>query len=335
MDVTSTTKGFLPPRMTAAQLAAIPNPADGLVIFNTTTSTLSFCVGGEFRSMAPLTDTSFKTAAPTITLSGSVFNATATGVSGTTPVDYQWYAADDASGTNAFPIAGATAVTYATDGVVSCGRWITVSTTPVQNGVVGAETKGAWQTPVTLTVNHDTGTGAAVSKTIYYGLARFNGLCWLTQNLGAATGVTTQTPTDCGWYFQFGRHAGHLSFAPYWATILIQEPIDWGTYTDPCMNELGVAWRLPTSDEFTGVNTTFQNGSYGGVLKLGCCGAIDDQNIPEGVGIAGNYWTSTTSSIPNAFGEWGNELWFVYNGTKPMITSLRKRISSSVRCVRN
>ena len=40
-DVTSTTKGFLPPRMTTAQRDAIISPAAGLVIYNTTTANLN------------------------------------------------------------------------------------------------------------------------------------------------------------------------------------------------------------------------------------------------------------------------------------------------------
>ena len=35
LDVTSTTKGFLPPRMTAAQRSAIASPAEGLLVFQT------------------------------------------------------------------------------------------------------------------------------------------------------------------------------------------------------------------------------------------------------------------------------------------------------------
>ena len=42
LDVTSTTKGFLPPRMTTTQRNAISTPATGLVIFNTTTNGLEF-----------------------------------------------------------------------------------------------------------------------------------------------------------------------------------------------------------------------------------------------------------------------------------------------------
>ncbi len=40
LDITSTTKGFLPPRMTTTERNAIGTPATGLVIFNTTTNGL-------------------------------------------------------------------------------------------------------------------------------------------------------------------------------------------------------------------------------------------------------------------------------------------------------
>ncbi|MEI7727249.1 MAG: FISUMP domain-containing protein, partial [Bacteroidota bacterium] len=41
LDVKSTSAGLLPPRMTKAQRDAIPTPAAGLIIFNTTTATLN------------------------------------------------------------------------------------------------------------------------------------------------------------------------------------------------------------------------------------------------------------------------------------------------------
>ena len=42
LDITSTTQGLLPPRMTTAQRDAISSPAEGLVIYNTTTKGLEF-----------------------------------------------------------------------------------------------------------------------------------------------------------------------------------------------------------------------------------------------------------------------------------------------------
>jgi hypothetical protein len=40
LTVTSTTKGFLPPRMTTAQRDAITSPTAGLVLYNSTTNKL-------------------------------------------------------------------------------------------------------------------------------------------------------------------------------------------------------------------------------------------------------------------------------------------------------
>jgi hypothetical protein len=45
LDVSSTTKGFLPPRMTTAERDAISSPPAGLVIYNTSTNVLNFYNG--------------------------------------------------------------------------------------------------------------------------------------------------------------------------------------------------------------------------------------------------------------------------------------------------
>ena len=45
LDITSTTKGFLPPRMTRAERDAIASPANGLIIYNTSTKSLDLWSG--------------------------------------------------------------------------------------------------------------------------------------------------------------------------------------------------------------------------------------------------------------------------------------------------
>ncbi len=45
LDVSSTTKGFLPPRMTTAQILAIETPPEGLMVYNTTLKILVFYNG--------------------------------------------------------------------------------------------------------------------------------------------------------------------------------------------------------------------------------------------------------------------------------------------------
>lgn len=46
LDVSSTTKGILPPRMTTAQVTAIASPADGLIVYDETTDTIKLRANG-------------------------------------------------------------------------------------------------------------------------------------------------------------------------------------------------------------------------------------------------------------------------------------------------
>lgn len=51
LDVVSTTKAFMPPRMTTAQRDAIASPAAGMVIYNTTTNVLNFHNGSAWGAV--------------------------------------------------------------------------------------------------------------------------------------------------------------------------------------------------------------------------------------------------------------------------------------------
>lgn len=52
LEVASTTKGFLPPRMTTAQRDAIPSPAEGLIVYNTTAHEPQVWTGAGWVGMA-------------------------------------------------------------------------------------------------------------------------------------------------------------------------------------------------------------------------------------------------------------------------------------------
>ena len=51
LDLQSQTRGFLPPRMTEAERDAIVSPADGLVIYNTTTGCLNYYAAGTWLQL--------------------------------------------------------------------------------------------------------------------------------------------------------------------------------------------------------------------------------------------------------------------------------------------
>jgi len=56
LEVSSTTKGFLPPRVTAEQRDNISNPATGLIIYNTTTNTLEYKIASGWVSYQDTSD---------------------------------------------------------------------------------------------------------------------------------------------------------------------------------------------------------------------------------------------------------------------------------------
>ena len=51
LQVESTTKGFLPPRMTNAEMKAIASPVDGLMVYNTTLNCMAYYTNGSFNCM--------------------------------------------------------------------------------------------------------------------------------------------------------------------------------------------------------------------------------------------------------------------------------------------
>ena len=66
LDVSSTTQGFLPPRMTTTQRDVITGPADGLIIFNTTTNSLQIKNSSGWASL--ITPTTTAVFLPTIVI---------------------------------------------------------------------------------------------------------------------------------------------------------------------------------------------------------------------------------------------------------------------------
>ncbi len=77
LDVKSSSRGFLPPRLTTAERDAISSPAAGLVIYNTTTECLDFYSGGTWKEICEGTGT--PVADYTIGSGGSCINTTVNG----------------------------------------------------------------------------------------------------------------------------------------------------------------------------------------------------------------------------------------------------------------
>ena len=73
LEVFSTTKGLLPPRMTTTQRDAIVNPASGLVIFNTTTNSLEYKSSTGWVLLAAATPTVIPVSMPTIQIGNQLW----------------------------------------------------------------------------------------------------------------------------------------------------------------------------------------------------------------------------------------------------------------------
>ena len=83
VDINSTSKGFLPPRMTTAQRDAIVNPAIGLTIFNTETNCLEWWIGSIWYNACGNTSVSTTTnGTANITIVSCTISSTAMGVTG-------------------------------------------------------------------------------------------------------------------------------------------------------------------------------------------------------------------------------------------------------------
>jgi len=172
----------------------------------------------------------------------------------------------------------------------------------------------AWVCGYPITIYHETGSIAPVTKTVTYSTATSipgeSSKCWITSNLGAdhqATSVDDPTEASAGWYWQFNRKQGYkhdgATRTPNTTWISsISENLDWLSDNDPCSFELGVGWRIPTATEWTNVDEaggwTNWIDAWNSDLKLHAAGHL--KNIDGSLnlrGSGGSYWSSTQYSI--------------------------------------
>jgi hypothetical protein len=351
LDIKSSSKGLLPPRMTHAELNAISNPADGLMVYCTDcgsngSGSLSVFMAGEWftsntNCMNPLS--------PLANIH----------VSSPTQITWNWNTVSYASGykwntSNEYGTAQDmfTAITKTETGLIcdssytryvwaynDCGespsRTLTESTSAC-----------SWACEDPFTVNHVAGNVAPVDKTVTYStvtnIPGATSKCWITSNLGTdhqASAVNDATEESAGWYWQFNRMQGYkhdgTTRTPNttWITS-IDENSDWLSANDPCTLELGSGWRLPTSTEWTNVDAdggwTTWTDPWNSALKMHAAGFLHSINGSLSYrGSYGYYWSS--SQHGNLFG-W--ELYF-YNGLCDMYSYDDKAYSFSARCLRD
>lgn len=232
LEVESTTKGFLPPRMTEAQRDAIASPAQGLVIFNTTVPCLQVndgtpatpdwnCISGTASgSNASTNGTGAVSSYGAPACTANTVNGTMTAGTPVSGVTMSLYANVTTLGTYNLS-ANQNGVTFSGTGTftaLGCQLvTLTASGTPI---TAGATTWGTNSTPMGTA----TATVAAAQPPFPAGYVACNGVTtqvvevtsgagriWMDRNLGAFQVATSSTDFDAyGDLFQWGRFAdGH------------------------------------------------------------------------------------------------------------------------------
>jgi len=349
LDVKSTDKGFLPPRMTQVQRNAISSPAEGLMVIctdcgNQDPVALSMFLNGAWRLMTglclePLAPASLQ-AVPSITSITWNWNQ----VPGAT--GYRWNTTDDFGTATDMDTATTNTETGLTCNTPytryawaynDCGH--SPALTMIQSTSACPFICGSG-----ITIHHVTGDVAPVDKTVTYGtVTNIPGepsKCWITSNLGAdhqAAAVNDATEPSAGWYWQFNRKQGYkhdgATRTPNTTWInSINEDSDWLPDNDPCAIELGTGWRLPSYSEYDNIdnagNWTEWNGPWNSALKMHAAGYLE---VYDGQlnyqGAAGFYRTNLQHLTTHGFS-------LRITGFECYLESNAKAYGFSVRCLK-
>ncbi|MEY3368594.1 MAG: hypothetical protein RI973_1749 [Bacteroidota bacterium] len=368
LEVQSTDKGFLLPRMTQAQRDAIQSPATGLMIFNTT----SVCLETNFGSPAtpfwrPMdclgTISSLNCAGSTVT-GGLIPGQTATGVFANVP-----YGGGNGGGHNG--------QTVTSTGITGLTATLVAGSFAYGNGILSYEISG---TPSALgTANFALNIGGQtcimsinISCGAYVGSGDWKP--FLCHNLAAAnTAADPFTPSweIAGGYWQWGRKGpassawlnmntenfAHGPTGPDAAEANEAAVTDWSqtgapngawsnagkTANDPCP----AGYRVPTKEQWAGVlanNTQSSVGtwssspvnyssasSFGPLLLLPASGNRSEMNGDlVDRGFYGAYWSSTEDVADNA---WITLLPEINSSYPAGSFSLSRKLGLPVRCV--
>ena len=311
LDVSSTTKGLLITRMTTTERDNIAvtcscTPAEGLLIFNTTTKCFEAYVNGVWNTVscpAACTSPSSPTAGTHLpTATGIVWNwNTVSGATG-----YKWSTTNDYGGATATTPAGTTS--YTQSSLTSCTSY-TLYVWAVN--ACGNSTSLA----LTATTSY---TSPCTSCTMTdkqgksYPVVVINNQCWMQKNMDDRTtgDCYLSTPSYCDTY-------GRL--------------YTWDQASGICPS----GWHLPSNVEFSAIAPTagsngFNNLLGGFIYKNSNCGGYGSWNF----GTDGFYWTATYEGYyPSC--SCNAHYRFYGSGNLPNGGSDYDCYMESVRCVKN
>jgi hypothetical protein len=317
VDVTSTTKGFLPPRMTREQLQAIPAPAEGLIVYCTDCASdaegrLALFMDGNWHSLN-IHDCTASLAAPAEGSSvPTFFDITWAWQAVPGAEGYRWNTTNDYSSSLDIGT-GLSHQELLLDPSTTYTRYVwAYNVCDVSEPAALTMTTGDWSCGDIYAADHVAGSVAPVSKSVNYmtvtNVPGEPNKCWISQNLGAdhqADSVDDPADASAGWYWMFDRAQGHstdgTTITPDWPSYGEFESHDWLPSNDPCINLLSNGWRLPTYSEFANLQNaggwTNWDGPWNSPLKFHAEGWINNTMIGVLVqfrGQSGYYWASNS-----------------------------------------
>ena len=346
LDVSSTDKGVLIPRLTTEQRNLIL-PAIGLLIYNTSNNEPEFYNGIAWYQMC-----TYLTESP----------AAGINIPSTDQIEWKWNPVSGATGyfwntvndlNSALDLGNS--FSYLETGL-ACGtfydRYVWAFnncgySSPVNLTEATSPCTGSWSCGRPLIINHVTGDVSPETKTVTYNtvtnIPGESSKCWITSNLGAdhqADSVNDETDAVAGWYWQFNRKQGYLTngstTTPSWTINSINENTDWEAASDPCALELGSGWRIPAHSEWDNISSTGGwtdwTGPWTSDLKLHAAGYTPAYFSAFGLlerGSSGCYWSS--SQYNGTFSGLG--LWF--SNFQNFIIDRDKADGLSLRCINN
>jgi hypothetical protein len=337
VEISSTTQGFLPPRMTTAQRDAIATPALGLVIYNTSTNCLNFYVGnGWSESCGTVIGTISTLTCATATNNGTLTaGLAASGVSSLLPHT------GGNGGTHSGQVVASTGVTGLT-ATLAAGAFAngngnltyTISGTPSAAGTASfALNIGGQSCTLSRSVAAGYPAGSVICPTASAIVNVTNpttGKTWMDRNLGASQVATSSTDINAyGDLYQWGRGSdGHQcrnsAITPFFSntdqpghTSFILSPYNPYYWRDPINTNLwqGVSginnpcpsgYRLPTESELNSERLSWSSnnaaGAFASPLKWPLAGYRANSNggIYNG-GFEGGYWSSSVSGTQIRF----------------------------------
>lgn len=350
LDISSTSKGLLLPRMTTQQRNNISNPAEGLQIFNTTTKCLEYFVYGSWQSIHCASCP--PTAEP---VSG-------THVPSASQIVWNWSA-----------VSGATGYKYNTTNNYASATDIGNNTSYTQTSLTcnSAYTLYVWSysacsnsaSPVTLTASTavcpfvcGTSTLTDIDGNVYNTVA-IGSQCWMKQNLNT---TRTAAGTAITRYCYNNNTANCTTYGGlYKWTTMVQSSI-YGSSTNPSgvQGICPTGWHIPSDAEYkvmeqslgmslaqanaTGWRTTTNEGAKiktwdGGTNSSGFtalpAGLRNDAGGYEELNVSATFWTSTSfndSGMDPYVRSVTNNQAGIYRGN-PYINIL----GFSVRCVKD